>query len=79
MGAPLYKRDPMRTRDIFPDTQMHGDVVLAFDERHKDFVEVSPSTVRSKPRIFQFWLECRRKNDADHKTERRVKNVKSRS
>lgn len=77
MGLPIRFLYPNRTRDIFPETQLHGDVVIAFDERHKDYVEVSPEDVRNFPRIYRFWLACRRQIQVKCAVDRRKnKNVK---
>ena len=73
MSQPLKLRDPKRTTDTFPHTQIHGKTVLAFDERHKDYVEATPKEVREKPRVYRFWLECLRRTDraSDHQPDRR--------
>lgn len=50
-----------RTRDVFPDTQIHGETVLAWDEPSKQFVETAPEVVRSDIKRFRFWHPDRRK------------------
>ena len=58
----LDARLPHRTRDDWPDTSVHGPIVLAWDDRYGYFFEKSPTEVRSEYRNYTHWLPERRKH-----------------